>query len=359
MESDERNYYFQPSAELEETLRAINPHSNEAITLMPLYMFANCNQANLHPWTPVIFQKFREKAHSSKNTLQQQTASFDNKKRERTFELYDWIYGIALVESNYLHPNLSGLSIQDLHAINSSLTRLCKTDDAVLRDSEASWDKYDLTPAELTLRSYIDTELVGNIFLELEDPFLDFDRETNEITSDSIKRLLRFCKRGSIELRDIDANGINIDEVSNWENEKSYSKTGVININEWKAKRVHTFPASYHLHGQLEKMMCLFKSSCNNSTIHPILLAAMIWFEIIRIHPWNAAHKRTGKVIASIILMKHGYLPPIITQAKEFDDVLQKAIYGGKTEYENFVQFIARSIKQTQEAYINKPLDSI
>ena len=88
---------------------------------------------------------------------------------------------------------------------------------------------------------------------------------------------------------------------------------------------------------------------CSSESLHPIEQAAHLWLDLVRIHPFNGAHKRTGKALASFILSKHGYLPPLITEKdlESYTKILIDSL-DPKTGYERFTQFVARLVKRTQ-----------
>lgn len=84
----------------------------------------------------------------------------------------------------------------------------------------------------------------------------------------------------------------------------------------------------------------------------PIEQAAFIWWEIVRIHISSDANKRTGKALASIILLQNGYLPPLITQEDEdlyIDTFINN--FDKKDGFENFKQFVVNMIIKTQEHF--------
>ena len=66
--------------------------------------------------------------------------------------------------------------------------------------------------------------------------------------------------------------------------------------------------------GVIESRLRQALEHCSSERLHPIEQAAHLWLDLVRIHPFNGAHKRTGKALASFILLKHGYLPPLITE---------------------------------------------
>ncbi len=88
---------------------------------------------------------------------------------------------------------------------------------------------------------------------------------------------------------------------------------------------------------------------------HPIARAAYLWFQIVKIHPWHEANKRTGKALASLILLQHGYLPPLITKEDEprYRQVFLKN-FDKPNGHRAFISYIAELIVKTQEKFKGK-----
>lgn len=72
----------------------------------------------------------------------------------------------------------------------------------------------------------------------------------------------------------------------------------------------------------------------------------------MRIHISHEANKRTGKALGSVILLQHGYLPPLITKEyeKQYVDVLKYSFKNPNREegFNSFLKFIIEMILRTQ-----------
>ncbi len=104
-----------------------------------------------------------------------------------------------------------------------------------------------------------------------------------------------------------------------------------------------------HLHKALEDL--------STSSLHPIEKAARIWLNIVRIHPFNGAHKRIGKAIASRILLEHGYLPPLLISSdyQLYKQTLIDSLDPRQGD-ELFTQFVTRMVKRAQDAHTGQTL---
>jgi len=87
-----------------------------------------------------------------------------------------------------------------------------------------------------------------------------------------------------------------------------------------------------------------------NPSMHPVVKACIVWFEIVRSHISQHANKRTGKGIAAVILLAHGYTVPKIgpKDAKEYVDRM-KVAFEHREGLNIFVCFIARKILETHQ----------
>ena len=73
---------------------------------------------------------------------------------------------------------------------------------------------------------------------------------------------------------------------------------------------------------------------------HPIIRAALLHGELVKIHPFVDGNGRTSRLVMNLSLMNSGYLPVIVKKEKrlEYYDVLDKAHTTG--DYTDFVKLI-------------------
>lgn len=82
--------------------------------------------------------------------------------------------------------------------------------------------------------------------------------------------------------------------------------------------------------------------------LHPIAVAAIAHYNLVRIHPFDDGNGRGARILMNLILMKAGYPPAIVKNEKrrKYLEVLQEANTGN---LEPFVEFIVSSLAITQE----------
>jgi Fic family protein len=86
--------------------------------------------------------------------------------------------------------------------------------------------------------------------------------------------------------------------------------------------------------------------------LHPVKQAAIIHYELVRIHPFFDGNGRVARLLSNLFLMQEGY-PPIIvkkTDRKIYYRTLKTADHGDLSE---FAQFIARAIHEGLQYYLS------
>ena len=128
-------------------------------------------------------------------------------------------------------------------------------------------------------------------------------------------------------------------------------KAGYVDFTYWFDKRMYAFCDPKEIEHRLTETIRIN----TRSSLHPIEQAAHIWLGIIRIHPFQDANMRTAKAVASFILLKHGYLPPLLTKddVKECRKML-RANLDPRRGYHYFTQYIAGLVQRAQTQYAGR-----
>lgn len=78
----------------------------------------------------------------------------------------------------------------------------------------------------------------------------------------------------------------------------------------------HVPPQPYLIEPQMELFMATFKQK-EELGEHPILIAAYLHDELVRIHPFIDGNGRTSRLLMNLYLMRSGYLPVILKGTPE------------------------------------------
>ncbi len=286
-------------------------------------------------------------------------------------ESYDWMLAM-----NYINEHLhdTTLDISFVKELNRRLGRLSTVHAGRSRQTPL-WDLLELDPTAALFHYYICRE-VGYLtfFRELgknEEHSKKFCESVDGIKNNQ-DRYLRVKDRRYIEVKSIEAllnamnnSGtvlidaktrqpckLNIHAAEAWELEEQETNpsyiAGYIDVNHWSDKRIYSYCGAEEAEGLLTESI---RINSRNS-LHPIEQAAHIWLNIVRIYPFSDANKRTGKAIATFILLKHGYLPPLLTN----DDIeectkLFRDNIDPRRGYHFFTHYLAGLVKRAQDQY--------
>lgn len=102
---------------------------------------------------------------------------------------------------------------------------------------------------------------------------------------------------------------------------------------------------------ELQTLMDFFiKTYGRNPGIHPVKWAALVHKAFVFVHPFIDGNGRAARLLMNLALMQSGYvvtvIPPILR--REYITCLEKA----HIDDSDFIEFIARCVKETQQDYI-------
>lgn len=335
-------------------IESIKPISQGPISDMPGHMYKNCNQGTFHTWSPDYLVKLKKSVGNiTAAGLEKKVGKPETQAYITAGEQYDWIHTCNFLESEYLKKQRRHLNLRDIKEINAHINRLTTKNNGVLRTEAAGWQLYTFSKAEYLLFNYF--EKFGQRIMQGSDPVLHFDVENKAISTDGIVELLLYLEKNTnpSAVKDlVDATTYNvisqtldIYEVIEWVKTCGSNNGKGIIYEKWRDARTHNFPSP----DRIEDLLLDVLSTVNQSSMHPIIKAAYLWYELIRIHPFSEANKRTAKAAASLILLQNGYMPPVITgeDGKIYKDLL-KTGFAKKDGHIAFITFIAKQIFKTQ-----------
>lgn len=341
--------------------------SDGPIREIPRYVFGNCNQATCNEYSPDTLVKLREQAKKITTTTLKILLRVIKKEEEFTkkSEEYDWIYGLDRIEQELLQkegPIEEYLSVEMVRKINGWLSRMAAETPGKLRGRYINWSKGDITdPLEKMCMVFFQTlvkEQYGDdYFYSITQPGAKL--QPHFVKASWLKSKIKLYQRNDLEIEffvhneehkktNVDVARLDVDKAVDELVKQQGNKNGKIDVIRWLQQKFYFFLPPREIPRELERVVGELK----NPELHPIEKAAKIWYEIVRIHISHEANKRTGKAIASAILLSHGYLPPEIGPelTDEYIDALRNSFESEKGP-EEFYRFLVREIVQTQEKY--------
>ena len=89
----------------------------------------------------------------------------------------------------------------------------------------------------------------------------------------------------------------------------------------------------------------------NSAKMHPVELAALSHYKLVRIHPFSDGNGRVSRLLMNLILMKNGFPPAVVlnTDRKKYYDRLKKADMGNESP---FVNLMAQAVERSLDLYL-------
>ena len=115
----------------------------------------------------------------------------------------------------------------------------------------------------------------------------------------------------------------------------------------------HTPPQPYLIMPQMEQFMIDYETMQNQSE-HPVLIAAFLHDELVKIHPFIDGNGRTSRLLMNLYLISKGYTITALKGDNEAKYAYYTALEQSHTENNraSFYLLVASVVKQSMERYI-------
>ncbi|MFV0582910.1 MAG: Fic family protein [Parabacteroides gordonii] len=116
---------------------------------------------------------------------------------------------------------------------------------------------------------------------------------------------------------------------------------------------MHMPPQPYLIENLMEDFILKFKQMEENK-VHPVIIAAYLHDELVRIHPFIDGNGRTCRLLMNLYLLQHGYIIVILKGDNEKKLQYYKALEKSHTEQEPdaFYMLVAEAEKEALLRYI-------
>lgn len=115
----------------------------------------------------------------------------------------------------------------------------------------------------------------------------------------------------------------------------------------------HMPPQPYLIEKQMEDFMIRFKQM-EEEKIHPVLIAAYLHDELVRIHPFIDGNGRTSRLLMNLYLLRHGYV--IITLKGSNDAKVSYYVALEKSHTEDLPEGFQKLVVEAEIAALQKYL---
>ena len=105
-----------------------------------------------------------------------------------------------------------------------------------------------------------------------------------------------------------------------------------------------------HLRGEMEQLVSWINRSIN--LLHPVHIAAVACYNLVRIHPFDDCNGRTARFLMNLILMNQNYFPAVlhVDRKAQYREAIRLAEEGN---LEPFVSYIVDTIISTYQSILD------
>jgi Fic family protein len=115
----------------------------------------------------------------------------------------------------------------------------------------------------------------------------------------------------------------------------------------------HTPPAPYLIHPQMERFILQYRQM-ETDGVHPVIIAAYLHDELVKIHPFIDGNGRTSRLLMNLYLISKGYTITTLkgdNEAKQaYFTALEQSHAAGN--HEVFYLLVANTVKNSLEKYL-------
>ncbi len=343
-----------------EALAKIKPLVAGPIKVIPHYLYENCNQVTRHTWSADHLARLKKAVPGITKENLEKKCSNNASKYTSAGEAYDWVNALQCIEQTYLGKDRTAISCDDIRSINALVTRLTGQNPGAIRTENIRWNMRQLSVEEFVFLEIMDKVIMQERQFNGEHHII-VDPKNGNLTIDSIKKFFEHYKNNAEQLKsvahrcidpeaakmfgEITDKSFNPDIVDNWKKEQEgVAPEGSFSYRAWLNPRIHMFPSHQELPTLLNRVCTGLKGPRS-----AFAKACILWFELVRIHAFYEANKRTGRLLSSIIFLENGFLPPLIT--KEDNEEFLKQFKDNLTKEDgalNFAEYLAKLVERTQ-----------
>lgn len=108
-----------------------------------------------------------------------------------------------------------------------------------------------------------------------------------------------------------------------------------------------------------DEMEDFIKWLSSENTLHPVILAALVHYKFVSIHPFIDGNGRTARLLMNLVLIQNAYPPAIIKMTKrvEYIQGIEKA--QNENNMNDFYKVIADSVNESLDLYLEILQDDI
>lgn len=128
---------------------------------------------------------------------------------------------------------------------------------------------------------------------------------------------------------------------------------------EYKKHPNHVLQADGTIHKYVEPIQVSAEMDClcdwvseNIDKLHPVIVAAVAHYNMVRIHPFDDGNGRGARILMNLILIKKGF-PPAIIKNENRRKYIEALTEADKGNLNKFTEFIAEACIDTQKSVLD------
>jgi len=100
-----------------------------------------------------------------------------------------------------------------------------------------------------------------------------------------------------------------------------------------------TLPAETPI--QMAELMQWYRRE--ESNLHPVLLAALLHYRVVRIHPFDDGNGRVARLLMNYVLLRNGY-PPVVIRSEDKANYLTSLHHADSNNFEPLVEYVSAQL---------------
>lgn len=113
--------------------------------------------------------------------------------------------------------------------------------------------------------------------------------------------------------------------------------------------KIHYYVEPIHVTSEMQALIAWVNQSVQ--TIHPIHVAAVAHYNMVRIHPFDDGNGRGARILMNLILLHKGYFPAVV-KLENKPDYLQALTLADSGNLTPFIAFIANTLITTKQSVL-------
>lgn len=113
---------------------------------------------------------------------------------------------------------------------------------------------------------------------------------------------------------------------------------------------IHHYVEPLHVADEMQRLIAWVNASVE--TIHPIHVASVAHYNMVRIHPFDDGNGRGARILMNLILMHKGYFPAVV-RLEDKPTYLEALATADRGKIEPFIDFIADTVIATKQSVLD------